>query len=141
MKKLGIGIILLGLVLIANSSLMSITGYVIDESVRVGGSIFGLVFVVVGIGLFFSQKAGGLEKTLKIIRTEQFERAIKRVPKKIIENALAKLGTGKGNEEYIKEGPYGGYWSIRASKGARIYYSLEGDTAKVMAYEPSSRHD
>ena len=44
-----------GLLLIANSSLINITGNVISESVNIGGSISGLIFIVLGIALFFTK--------------------------------------------------------------------------------------
>lgn len=119
---------------------MSITGYAISEGVNIGSSILGLIFIIGGLVLFLTQKAGGLEGKLDVIRTAGFDKMVKRVPKKVIDNALDKIGTGKGKEEYVKEGKYKGYWSIRPTKGSRIYYLLKGKTAEVTAYESSSEH-
>jgi len=140
-KLFSILITLIGFVFILNSSFRSITGNVVRESIHLGGSIFGLIFIIGGLVLFLAnQKAGGLEGKLNIITTKGFDKMVKRVPKKEVENALDKIGTGKGKEEYIKEGKYKGHWSIRTSKGARIYYLLEGSRANVTAYETSSEH-
>lgn len=62
LKKLGVTIILLGFVLIINSSLIKITGNVISESFNMGDSIFGLVLIIGGLALFLSQEGkSGLE--------------------------------------------------------------------------------
>lgn len=138
-KITGIIFLVVGFVLIFNSSLMTMTGNaVLTDGEKTIGSACGLIFIIAGLALFLSQKAGGLE--LEIIRTKEFEKDTRRIPKKEIENALSKIGTGLGKEEYIKAGNYTGYWSIRSSKGARIYYKLDGNQAKVIAYESSSEH-
>lgn len=136
MKNLGIFFFLIGVVLILNS-LSGITGFIIAE--RVGTSvsgILGLVFLVVGVLLFVS----GLEKKvkpIKIIRTKQFQKAIKRHPQGPIEAAIKKIGTGLANEENLK---YAKGNSIRTTKGGRVFYIPKGKTIELIGYTPDHKY-
>lgn len=99
LKKIKFILFVFGLVLIANSSLIKITGYAVNESFRVGGSVLGLVFIVFGIVLFLAEKEGGLEKTLaqQILESRRFD------PKtKFLKKVARKSGYYFGVE--VKEG-------------------------------------
>jgi len=63
-KRLSIFFISIGLILIANLSLISITGYVINGNFKIGGSVLGLAFIIGGLALFLAGKEGRLEKNL-----------------------------------------------------------------------------
>ena len=69
LKSWGILCTLIGFGFIINSSVISITGYVVSDGIKIGGSILGLVFIIGGLGLFLaSQKAGGgLERKIKVL--------------------------------------------------------------------------
>ena len=61
LKTIRILILLNGLLLIASSSFLNITGNVISENINVGGSILGLIFLVGGLVLFLTEQ-GTLER-------------------------------------------------------------------------------
>jgi len=133
-------LILIGFILIINSSLKTIVGNVVSESASIGSSISGLILIIFGIVLFLaSQKGGGgnLEKKLKVISSKRFERSIRRQPKEEIDRALEKLGTGLANEEYLK---YSDKWSIRVSKGGRILYDRTPTEIVLYEYSPPGEH-
>ena len=68
---------------------------------------------------------------------EFFKKDIKKHPQKYIQNAIDKIGTGLGNEERLKHLKM---WSIRTSKGGRILYEKEKDTATLVGYNPPGKH-
>jgi len=126
LKTLGILIILVGLILIASSSLMSITGNVISESVNIGGSVLGLAFIIGGLALFLVEKGGGLEE--KIVRKHQFNKAIRKHNQKKIESAIKKISLGLGKQEMLKHIPHK---SIHVDKGYRILYDVNYNTGAI----------
>jgi len=141
-RFLGVLFFWVGITFMLNS-FSGITGYsIVEEIAKPTSSIFGFVFIIVGLVLFLYQQGkekagGGLEKKINIIRTKKFEKSIKKKPIKEIENALKKLGTGLANEEYLK---HEDKWSIRIDKGARILYDRNGDEIVLYEFVPSSKH-
>ena len=141
--RIGVGIfsLLIGIFLVLDS-FSGITGHVVSEQTGRGiGSVLGLVFIIGGLLLLALEvqerrKEGGL---VRVIRTRRFEKAIKRHPKKPIEDAIAKLGTGLAHEEPLK---YMEGWSIRAQGGGRIMfgYNQAKTEATLNDYRPPSRH-
>jgi Txe/YoeB family toxin of Txe-Axe toxin-antitoxin module len=137
-KILSLLIILIGIILILSSSIKTVTGNAISETINTGNSILGIIFILGGVFLFLaSRKGGGGNGLVKIIRTERFEKSIKKQSKEDIERALKKLGTGLANEERLK---YEDKWSIRVNKGARTLYDRTPDEITLYEYVPSSEH-
>ena len=138
-KILSIFLIIISLILISNSVVINITGYIINENFTFGGSVLGFIFLIGGLALFLSsQKSeGGLEKEIKITKSKKFIKSIKNHPKEEIDRVLKKIGTGLADEKYLK---YRNAWSLRVSKGARILYEKTPDEIILIAYEPSSKH-
>jgi len=128
---------LLGIVLILNSSLRTITGNVVNENFQIGNSIFGVIFIVLGIVLFLAEKRGKLEEKVRIFTTKKFEKETKKHPKKEIDRAIKKIKEGLGKQEHLK---YLEGYSIRTSKGARILYERKGNEVYLTGYNPSSKH-
>lgn len=115
---IAIGYLLLGAILIL-SSFRGITGFSIAENIGYNSiRIIGVAMIVIGILVLQAER--GSERGLRtIIRTKNFEKAIKGHNMEEIERAVSKIGTGLGREEKLKrEEDY----SIRTSKGGRIIY-------------------
>lgn len=107
LKRIGIFSFLIGLFLIINHSLMSITGNVINETVQIGGSILGLIFIIAGAALFLVE--GGLEKTLaQIVRESKAVITDPRKLKKIARKSGYTIGreVKEGTKVYDKENHY-----------------------------------
>ncbi len=83
------------------------------------------------------QYAGRAEHP-RIIRTVQFEKAIRNHNKTSIERAIKKIGTGKGKEIYK---PLLGHRSIRESRGGRLLFDKKGGEYVLVDYVPQSEHD
>ena len=73
---------------------------------------------------------------LNIIRTEHFERAIQG-HEKAIERAIKKIGTGKGKEEKLSNGTG---FSMRVTKGGRMFYERNGNTYKLTGYTEDHKY-
>ncbi|MBU2562184.1 MAG: hypothetical protein KKF68_00810 [Nanoarchaeota archaeon] len=133
-KILGIILIVSGIALILNS-FSGITGFFIVEDINKDfGSFLGLILLLQGIFLYLvgareAEKEKGL---VEIVKTRKFKKAIKGAPKKLIDLAIAKIGTGLANEERLKY--VKGRKSIRTSKGGRIIYRQQKGTIVLEDY-------
>ncbi len=131
MKKrviLGELLMILGLFIILNATLLGITGFAIGgfESPRVS-TFFGLVFIIVGMAVFLANKEGKLEKTLaqQVLENRKVDpkvRFIKKVARK--SGYVLEPNVKEGTPVYDQRGEYitvipkgnkvrtGTYWSI-----------------------------
>jgi len=137
LKSTGITVLIIGAFLILNSAL-TITGNVVStpNSSMSGDSLFGFIFIVGGLVIFMARDQG-LEGKLEIIKTEAFEKAIKKHNLKPIQRAIEKIGTGLGKEEHLK---YLKGKSIRTSRDGRILYERVGNVVTLNNYLPPSKH-
>jgi len=140
-QALGYSLIILGIVVMFLKPITGVTGMAVaSEAFSIVQDVwfwlFGLGMIILGIIL-----QGGREQEgdlPRIIRSDRFERSIKRQPKDIIEKAIQKIGTGLANEEWLK---HMHKYSIRASKGARILYDKRADGTVVLEeYLPAGEH-
>lgn len=138
--KIGLALIIIGILVINLKSFLIITGGVVGVSTAVSRVSFwvGLVFIIGGFVLvMFQFRRGGIER---IIRSKTFIDDTKRLrgPElKAVENAIEKIKKGLAKQEKLK---YGRGYSARVDKGARIVYGLVGGDALLQRYIPSSKH-
>jgi len=109
MKKwLGISLIILGLILILNSSLISITGNVIGGEIKAGGSILGFVILAGGLALLLARKEGGLEnRASQILKSGKIVTKARELRKIVLEMGYT-LGKEKteGTQVLTSDGRY-----------------------------------
>ena len=125
---------------------MGFTGFAVVEDVERDVSvILGLAFVVGGLAVFMAKKPSVEERKnkdgnlIKIIRSVEFKRNTRRVPKKMIENAIDKIGTGLADVHPLK-GTYSGQKAIDVTKGGRIIYQEDKGFYVLKGYLPSHNY-
>lgn len=129
-KFIGILLLLFGFVLILNASMISITGNIIFTNTEAKvSSILGLIFIALGLTIFFAEKEGGLEKSIEkepeIIKSKTFRKSLRKHKNQLaaIDNTIKKIGTGLGKEHPLKG--YKNKYAIKTSKGGRIIFNKE----------------
>ncbi len=133
-KGLGIALIFIGAVITLSN--LTITGAVVGSESMPGWRVLGAGFVVGGIVLIF---LAGKESRL-IIKTRQFEKTIKKHNLDEIQNAIRKIGTGKGHEHALA-GKLKGYQSVHTSKGGRIEYHHDSEGNVILdKYDPGHKY-
>ncbi len=144
-KILGIILFLVGCIFILNS-FSGITGFVVAESVGKGVSgILGLVLVIGGVLVFvegrekIEERKNKEGKLIKISRSREFKSNTRRVPKKMIEGTIDKIGTGLADVHNLKK-DYSGCKSINVTKSGRIVYEQSGDIIILKDYLPSHNY-
>ncbi len=138
-KKRFIGFILALAGILISFSKVALTGAVIGIEKSSVAEISGALLTIFGVALIlvaYHEEKAGLEK--KIVRTARFEESIRKYDPALIEQAIEKIGSGAGREEYLRHIKKR---SIRVSHGARILFEREADGTVVLEeYLPSSRH-
>ena len=112
------------------SSYQGITGNAILGDVDYGfGSVIGIWFAVTGIVLLMGGRTAvsKLESDagVSLEVTRPFEKSIKGHDSRMIGAALAKIGTGSGDEHVLRGGNLKGYRAISAGKGGRIIFDYK----------------
>jgi len=138
LKTIRILLLLVGLVLIANFSLVSITGNVINGNIQVGGSILGFIFVIGGIALFLKGEESKLVSLvkedpilLKIAKSIEGKQDIQ----KDINHLLRELGKGNEDPGVGTKKLFGDIKYLRGFQGARVFYRPSGeDKYEVLGY-------
>jgi len=138
MKRRGLGIVLNLICAVFALSNLTIKGAIIGNESRRGWRVLGAGFGVGGIVLLFlAGKENGL---VRIIRTRQFEKSIRKHSLNEIENAIRKIGTGKGHEHALA-GKLKGYQSVHTSKGGRIEYHHDSSGNVILdRYDPGRKY-
>jgi len=135
-KKRVLGIVLIILSIFFFILNIKSTGAVTGISAFISSNFLAIILLVFGIALFLF----GLEKkSLDIVITSSFQNSIKKHKSELkrIEDAIDKIGTGLGNEEFLKHEKV---WSIRTSHGGRVTYDRTSDKAILQKYLPPSKH-
>ncbi len=113
----------------------SLTGFVIANDVSNLGDFLGLLLVLVGIVLVGMAKTPDLvERTdsgMRVVTTNHFLRQIKRFPIEPINEAVKKIGTGKGSEEKLRKNR--GY-AVAVGGGKRIRFYRSGNEVQLDSY-------
>jgi len=134
-RGIGMGLVIAGIFIIVLQP-FSMTGAVIDVSTSISRVWFFVGFGLLIAGVFMFQFGRGEHGLPRIIRSPKFIKAVKRGNRKIIENAIEKIGTGLGGVH----GLTGRRDSvIKTSKGGRIHYQAHGGVVTLIDYNPS--HD
>jgi len=138
LRTLSILIILVGLILIASSSLMSITGSVISESVNIRSSVLGLAFIIGGLALFLA------EKESKLISLVKRDDALYNLARELkgneiiqgdINHLLYELNKGNENPGLGTRKLFGSISYLRGRKGGRVFYRpIEDNKYEILAY-------
>ena len=139
-KILGIISILTGIILLLNNPILNLTGHAISDSIgKSSGSIFGLMFVIVGILVFMAKRTlVNITNSGKIINhSNKFLKDIKNEDWKVINSTLKKIGTGLAKEEYLT---YEKHRSIRTDKGNRIHFDYSDNRNKVNLIKYDKKH-
>tara|TARA_Y100000034_G_C6907887_1_gene421897 strand:+ start:175 stop:603 length:429 start_codon:yes stop_codon:yes gene_type:complete len=120
-RGLGIFLFLIG-VFILTSSQSGITGNIVSDRVNAISSIFGLVFIIGGLVLFMAKKSlvsiTGSGET--IVVSNKFKKSIKNRDIDEVNEALRKIGTTLGKEEFLRHMKE---YSIRVNKKDRILFN------------------
>ena len=96
LKKTSLFLIIIGIIFIAKSSFMTITGNVINENLKIGGSVAGLIFVISGLALLLSEFQHDplkIENYIDALRNIGYK--IKETPTSYIINHCADTGLDK----------------------------------------------
>ena len=147
LKKAGFVLIIFGLLLIANSFLIVITGNVVSETSKITSSILGLIFVIIGLGLFMAEPAGKLEKIAKeepklisaVKKDETIFKLAKKIPKngiiqREINHLLEELNKGNINPGIGTKKLFGSISYLRSENGARVFYRPFGNQYEILGY-------
>ncbi len=130
-------VIVFGLVLIANSFVMKITGNVVSEDINFGSSILGILFVAVGIGLILSEGESKLvsvvkkDPTLYRIASELYG---KQKVQRDINHLLEQLDRGNENPGIGTKKLFGSINYLRGRGGGRVFYRPFKDKYEILAY-------
>src|SRR3989339_1394469 len=121
-KTTGIFLAITGAFLLIIQPFAPITGAIIDlsTSVSIINFIVGLLMIIIGI-ILYSTATVEERVAPSLLFSDRFKKSTRRVDKKIIERALAKIGTGLADEKHMHQYAGGGY-QIRTDKGGRIHY-------------------
>ena len=134
-RFLGMLLVLAGLFIVISNSTSSTTGFVVfSEDVQSITSVLGIVAFVIGLIVFEEALEGRV-----VITTPRFQRAIKRHDIRRIKVAIAKIGTGLGHEEKLKNDR--GY-SIRVHGAGRVIFDYEPQgQVRLIDYEPEHEYE
>ena len=110
-----------------------------DSYLSKTNDILGLAFIFMGTLFFLAKRSleGRTGGGNSVVATRTFMKDIKRHNIGSINEALMKIGTGKGREERL--GHLKGY-SIRVTKGGRIIYDRQNGDVVLKRYEPAHKY-
>lgn len=112
-----------------------LTGAVIGTSRTEIIGLTGALIIIIGIVIILASGPSGLEQ--RIIRTDRFEKSVRKYDPALIESAIKKIGSGAGKEEYLKHMQVR---SIRVSHGGRILFNRTQKGIELIEYLPPSEH-
>ncbi|VVB78558.1 Uncharacterised protein [uncultured archaeon] len=138
LRILGTVIIAIGFFLIIIQPFSKVTGAVIDISTTLSriNLIVSLSLIAIGFLILRFAREGNIG--LVIEETPEFKKQTKKVDRKLLQNAIDKIGTGLAHEEHLK---YAGDYTVRLNKGSRVHYEIAYDGRVILTrYEPSSKH-
>ncbi len=150
-KFTGILLLLLGFVLVLNSSAISITGQaVLSDTVLSINSVTGLVFIALGLAMFVLGSEGGLEKIAgeveekkEIISNVKEDKRIYNLAKEIekkqyiqkeINQLIYELSKGNENPGIGTKKLFGNVSYLRGSHGGRVFYRPKGEGYEILGY-------
>ena len=112
-----------------------ITGFVSFFGDEGETSVWGIVFVLIGLVLVF---VGREESRLgEIVESNEFRKDIKRQDPQEIRRAIGKIGSGLGKAHSLS----GGAYAIKTSKGGRIIYHRAQSGAIILdRYTPNHEY-
>lgn len=150
-KFTGILLLLLGFVLVFNSSVVSITGQAILSDTVLGvNSVAGLIFIALGMALFVLGSEGGLEKiagkaeekkeiTSNVKKDKRIYKLAKEIQEKQyiqkdINKLLNELEKGNENPGIGTKKLFGNISYLRGSYGGRVFYRPKEEGYEILGY-------